>query len=150
MFEIPVGKRRIRSSSVINTIAADNLAMLNQCISKYGYVLAIQDYSDFSIGRHYTDVTIGAMSSQITSLTIVYSIVYSGADHRKHQSSASLAFVRGIHRWPANSPQKWPVTRKLFPFDDVIGRVKGWKDGFYVLLRPWDEKCKQPWSPEWT
>ena len=52
----------------------------------------------------------GAMASQITSLTIVYSIVYSGGDHRKHQSSASLAFVRGIHRWPVNSPHKGPVT----------------------------------------
>ena len=53
-----------------------------------------------------------AMASQITSLTIVYSIVYSGADQRKHQSSASLAFVRGIHRWPVNSQHKGPVTRK--------------------------------------
>ena len=61
-----------------------------------------------------------AIASQITSLTIVYSIVYSAADQRKHQSSASLAFVRGIHRGPVNSPQKWPVTRKMFPFDDVI------------------------------
>ena len=42
---------------------------------------------------HYTDVIMGAMSSPITSLTIVYSTVYSGADQRKHQSSASLAFV---------------------------------------------------------
>ena len=40
----------------------------------------------------------GAIASQITSLTIVYSIVYSDADQRKYQSSASLAFVRGIHR----------------------------------------------------
>ena len=61
-----------------------------------------------------------AIASQITSLTIVYSIVYSDADQRKHQSSASLAFVRGIHRGPVNSPHKWPVTRKMFPFDDVI------------------------------
>ena len=45
---------------------------------------------------------------------------YSGADQRKHQSSASLAFVRGIHRGPVNSLHKWPVTRKMFPFDDVI------------------------------
>ena len=60
------------------------------------------------------------MASQITSLTIVYSTVYSGADQRKHQSSASLAFVRGIHRGPVNSPHRWPVTRKMFPFDDVI------------------------------
>ena len=62
----------------------------------------------------------GAMASQITSLTIVYSTVYSGADQRKHQSFASLAFVRGIRRWPVNSPHKGPVTRKMFPFDDVI------------------------------
>ena len=69
---------------------------------------------------HYNDVVMGAMASQITSLTIVNSKAYSGADQRKHQSSALLAFVRGIHRWPVNSPHKWPVTRKLFPFDDVI------------------------------
>ena len=60
------------------------------------------------------------MASQITSLTIVYSTVCSGADQRKHQSPASLAFVWGIHRWPVNSPHKWPVTLKMFPFDDVI------------------------------
>ena len=61
-----------------------------------------------------------AMASQIARLMFVYSIVYSGADKRKHQSSASLAFVRRIHRWPVNSPHKRPVTRKMFPFDDVI------------------------------
>ena len=56
----------------------------------------------------------GAMASQITSLTIVYPTVYSDADQRKHQSSASLAFVRGIHQWAVNSPHKGPVTRKCF------------------------------------
>ena len=61
-----------------------------------------------------------AIASQITSLTIVYLTVYSDSDQRQHQSSASLAFVRGIHRGPVNSPHKWPVTRKMFPFDDVI------------------------------
>ena len=70
--------------------------------------------------RHYNDVIMGTIASQITSLTIVYSTVYSDADQSKHQSSASLAFVRGIHRGPVNSPHKWPVTRKMFPFDDVI------------------------------
>ena len=63
---------------------------------------------------HYNDVIMGAITSQITSLTIVYSTVYSGADQRKHQSSASLAFVRGIHRGPVNSPHKGPVARKCF------------------------------------
>ena len=60
------------------------------------------------------------MASQITSLTIVYSTLYSRRRSKEHQSSASLAFVRGIHRWPVNSPHKEPVTRKMFPFDDVI------------------------------
>ena len=64
---------------------------------------------------HYNDVIIGVLASQITSLTIVYLNVYSGGDQRKHQSSASLAFVRGFHRSPVNSPHKWPVTRKMFP-----------------------------------
>ena len=62
----------------------------------------------------------GTMMSQITSLTIVYSTVYSGADQRKHQRSASVAFARGFHRWPVNSPHKGPVMRKMFPFDDFI------------------------------
>ena len=62
----------------------------------------------------------GAMASQITSLAIVYSTVYSGADQGKHPSSASLAFVLRIHWLPVYSPDKWPVTRKMFPFDDVI------------------------------
>ena len=59
-------------------------------------------------------ITITTMASLITSLTVVYSTIYSGADQRKHKSSASLAFVRGIHRGPVNSPHKWPVTRKMF------------------------------------
>ena len=69
---------------------------------------------------HYSDVIMGAIASQIASLTIVYSTVNSDVDQRKHQSSASLAFVRGIHRGPVNSPHKWSVTRKIFLFDDVI------------------------------
>ena len=52
------------------------------------------------------------LASQIASLTIVNSIIY--------LSSASLALVRGIHRWAVNSPHKGPVTRKMFPFDDVF------------------------------
>ena len=69
---------------------------------------------------HYNDVIMSLIVSQITSLTIVYTTVYSDVHQRKHQNSASLAFVRGIHRGPVNSPHKGPVTRKIFPFDDVI------------------------------
>ena len=67
----------------------------------------------------------GTMVSQITSLTIVYSTVHSCADQGKYQSSASLAFVRGIHWWPVNSAHKWPVTRQMFPFNDVIMNLVG-------------------------
>ena len=69
---------------------------------------------------HYCDVIMGSMASQITSLMSINSTVHSGADQRKHQGSALLAFVQGIHRRPVNSLHKWPVTRKMFPFDDVI------------------------------
>ena len=75
---------------------------------------------------HYKDVIMSTMASQITSRAIVYSTACSGSDQRKHQSSASLAFVRGIHRWTVNSPRKGPVTRKMFPFDDVIMRSLIW------------------------
>ena len=69
---------------------------------------------------HYSDVIMSPMASQITSFTIVYSTGFLSADHRKHQRFASLAFERGIHRWPVSSRQKGPVTRKMFSFDDVI------------------------------
>ena len=84
-------------------------------------ILLIADHFDTDT-QHYSDVIMGMMASEITSFTIVYSTVYSGADQRKHQSSASLAFVRGIHRWPLISPHKGPVTRKVLPFDAVIMR----------------------------
>ena len=70
-----------------------------------------------------------AMASQTISLTIVYLIVYSGVQQRKHQSSASLALVWGIHQWPVNSPHNGPVTRKKFQFDDVIMQP----------MHPWEE-----------
>ena len=72
----------------------------------------------------YNYVIMSAMASQITSLTSVCPNVYWGADQRKHQSSAWLAFLRGIRRWPVNSTQKWSVTRKMVPFDDVIMHCK--------------------------
>ena len=98
------------------------------CTDKHVWCLCY-DFFNHDVGHiYYTDVIMGAMASQITSLTIVYSTVYSGADQRKYQSSASLAFVKGIHRGPVNSPHKWPVTRKMFPFDDVIMcYLLGWR-----------------------
>ena len=85
--------------------------------------LAIWDINTgkaLNLHQHYDDVIMTMLASQITSLPVVCSIVYSDVNQRKHQSSASLAFVREIHRGPVNFPHKWPVTRKMFPFDDVI------------------------------
>ena len=61
-----------------------------------------------------------AMASEITGASIVCSTVCSNANQRKYQSSTSLAFVRGFHRSPVDSPHKGPVTQKMFPFGDVI------------------------------
>ena len=67
---------------------------------------------------HLSDVIMSAMAYRITGM--VFTTFCSGVDQRKHYSSTSLAFVKGILRSPANSPNKGPVTRKMFPFDDVI------------------------------
>ena len=101
-----------------------------------------------SAGRvfHYTDVIMGTIASQITSLTIIYSTVYSEADQGKYQSTALLAFVWGIHRRPVNSPHKWPVTRKMFPFDDVIMH---WKYSYIlVLVSLVISACISPYKPD--
>ena len=66
---------------------------------------------------HYNDVIMGAMASKSPASRL---FTRQFIDQRKHQSSAPLAFVRGIHRGPVNSPYKGPVTRKMFPFADVI------------------------------
>ena len=67
-------------------------------MANYGVVIA---------GWHYCNVIMSAIASQFTGVSMVCSTVCSGADQRKHQSSASLAFVGGIH--------KEPVTRRMFP-----------------------------------
>ena len=95
--------------------------------------------------QHYNDIIMGTIASQLTSLTIVYSTVYSDADQRKHQSSTSLAFVRGIHWGPVNSPHKWPVMGKMFPLDDVIMNIfqrawaqqrSNWDQNLYIWNTP--------------
>ena len=98
---------------------------LNQCQCSFKMKAALplanqQSLADSKRISHYSDVIMTTMAFQITSLAVVYSIVYSSAYQRKHQNSASLAFVRGIHRWPVNSPHKGPVTRKKLPFDVVV------------------------------
>ena len=95
------------------------------CSNGYSVYVRYRNLVIAVVHYHYIDVIMGAMASQITSLTIVYSTVYSGADHRKHESSAPLAPEKEIHRGPVNSPHKGPVTRKIFPFDYVTIQSTG-------------------------
>ena len=74
----------------------------------------------FFAPHHYSDVILSVIASQIIGVSIICPTVCSSADQRKHWSSASLAFDRGIHRWAVDSPHKRPVTWKMFPFHDVI------------------------------
>ena len=60
------------------------------------------------------------IASQIIGISIICSTISSGTDQRKHQSSASLAFMRGIHWWPVDSLHKGPVMQEMFPFDELI------------------------------
>ena len=106
---------------------------------------------------HYNDVIMSAMASQMTGVLIVCLNVCSVADQRKHQSSMSVAFVRGIHRWLVNSLHKWPVARKMLSFDDVIMK---WKSSYEmrprILRQPdlrkvdlpcrWKAEMKALWS----
>ena len=80
------------------------LSNYKQLISALAHILYISLVHKTLLCTYYNDVIMGAMAPQITSLTIVYSTVYLGADLSKHQSSPSLAFVWGIHRGPVNSP----------------------------------------------
>ena len=75
------------------------------------------------------------VASQITSPTTVYSTLYSGADQSKHQSSAPLAFVWGIHRWVVHSSHKGSVTRKMFLFDGAIMDVIDFLDTLNIKIR---------------
>ena len=121
-----IGCIRLKTWIVIPGLIPSNWAKPNTaCDSKCEYIFCnLEKYVAWEELRQRleqtfcNDVIMSATASQITSLTIVYSTVYSGADQRKHQRSASLAFVRGIHWWPVNSPYKGSVTRKMFPFDD--------------------------------
>ena len=71
---------------------------------------------------HYRDLIMSAMASQIIGVTIVYPTNCSRA-YQRNTKSASVAFVRGIHRSPVKSLHKSPATRNIFPFDDAIGNI---------------------------
>ena len=116
--------RRMMSWNSVN-FGSSNVLVPSDPIC-YSVVFAI-----FTHSIHYSYVIMSPMASQITGVSVVCSIFCSGADKKKHQSSASLAFVRGVHRWPMNSPHKLPVTREMFPFDGVV-----MAEGNAMLLSP--------------
>ena len=91
------------------------LSMMVRLISKPHSTWCVQKYN-LILSNHHSDVIMSA----INGVSIVCSTICLGVDLRKCQSSASLPFVSRIHQWPVDSPHKWPVTRKLFPFDDAI------------------------------
>ena len=87
VWSVIVGKYKV------NSVPGNDQA---SCVARSSASMSL--YLVYSCFPHYSDVIMTTMASQITSLTVVYSTVYSDADQRKHQSSASLAFVWGIHR----------------------------------------------------
>ena len=109
------------------------LRMINICIAYLYYIYCI--VLSMSVCGHamcahmcvykrankqYNDVIMSALASKWPAPQLFTQSFIQGTDQRKHQSSASPAFVWGIHRWSVNSPHKRPVTRKMFPFADVI------------------------------
>ena len=106
----------VYNPEMVNSIRKAHWIRRSMCIIHVQVALVAKH----CIPWHYNGVIMSTMASRIASLTLIRSKVYSGEDQRNHQSSASLAFVCGIHRWPVNSLYKGPVTRKMFPFDDVI------------------------------
>ena len=119
------------------------------------------------LSAHYSDVIMSTMASQITGVTIVYSTVRSGADQWKHESFASLAFVRGTHRWPVNSPHKWPAENvsiwwrhhgrrktKCQPFYGSRRFVNFphfmWDVAIQDLIRLWTIYFCCPWNLGWS
>ena len=112
----------ITNSRKIEWLFNDNTSQNWVQLNPVETLLSITQYcTNFS---YCSDVIMNTMASQITGVSIVCSIVCSDADQRKYQSSVPLDFVRGSHRWPMHSPNKGPVTRKIFPFDDVIMETK--------------------------
>ena len=101
----PQGTSQPHSSNCFKEICTRFVGNIGSCTVGLGYTLQWS----------HTECN----ASQITCVPPVFSTVCSGADQRKCQSSASLAFARGIHRWPTNSPHRGLVMRKMFPFDDV-------------------------------
>ena len=116
IFSMTISVRKVFSWSVWCELAHTTaLSLLSMALRHFS-----RSWLRTTYRLHYSSVIMRAMASQITGVLMVCWIVCSCADQRKLKNSASLAFVRGIHRWLVNSPHNGPVTRKMFPLDDVI------------------------------
>ena len=112
-------------------VSAGTSHCINQCYLTVCEIHLVIQKVPWYQSHYYSDVIISKLTSQTTSIPIIYSTV----DQRRHKSSASLAFVRRIHRWPGTSPHKGPVTRKMLPLNDVIMTHPIWKLYFYKYCR---------------
>ena len=112
------------TSGTLSVISGDFLTFLFQWIAakfRFEIVQVVNVWFEINstLHNHYNDVTMSAMASQITSLTIVYSTVYSGAYQRKHQSSASLAFAGNSP--VTNNSQRCDFILNIFWRTDIYG-----------------------------
>ena len=110
----------ILSRGLSSVVFAPFIVIISQWSKSVTHVYTSKGLALGGLNLYYSGVIMDPMASQITGISIVYWIVCSGADQRKYQSSTLLAFAREIHWWPVNCPHKGPVTRKIFPFDDVL------------------------------
>ena len=128
--------QRVNNAENISISSLGNLA--TGILGIYNIPLSWHESHSWRI--HYSDVIMSMMASQIISLMIVYSNIYSGADLWKHQSSASLAFVGEIHRWPVTSPHKGPVTQKCFHL------MSSWTTFGWAVFRSYIRRVTCLWS----
>ena len=99
---------------------------------------------EWTNNKHHSDVIMGTMASQITSLTIVYNNRLERRRSKKTSKLRVTGLCEGIHRWPVNSPHKGPVTRKMFPFDDVIMITTAPLISRNIIFKLW-QLPKRPW-----
>ena len=127
---LPVNSNEGRNRQMVNTwtFLITTLSSWNCLSQKPNYSQEVQIHETF-YWWHYIDVIMTTMASQITSLTVVYSTVYSDADQRKLQSPSSLAFVWGIHR------DRW--------FPRTKGQLRG--KCFHLMTSSWTPYVERRW-----
>ena len=112
------------------------------CYVSLSHKIRTLPFHTVNSSTHYNDIIMSTMAFQITGVSIVYSTICSGTDQRKYQSSASLAFVRGIHRWPVNSPSQYKDNLSRYGYshynDEKVVRPSFLYNGNpYIGKAPW-------------